>query len=1472
MREKKVTQHVDPGDDTNARQLVARAWRNYDRGNLDEALTLARRAHAADPSWAECAVALGWFLLEAGDADRAYHVLHEALTLDPGHAAAHWYLGTLLYRQGRLADADILLRAALRINPQLDEARMTLAWLLHDRGQIDQALEQCSIAVAHGARPHRLALLGWLLAGRGEDKAAAATLRRAVELAPDDVSIRSKLIIVLTRCAHYLEAREVLRKGLAIAPDNHDLLLHLGRVLVAQDRLEEAEAAFLKASDQEPQSADHRLALAEVRSLTGRFPEAVKAVSMAQALKPDWPDARRLLARCRFAQGFAASPQRLSDYWSEAAAALADLLREGYHDRETVSTLLRLAAAGNAAAGTAIRLIPRQQRRTHLREILEWAVHHAGSTECAELAGLAQAEFPDDLHIACAAAYIAANSGTLAHDELSRRVREWGRNLALTEGLLAPRPTPTQRPGQRLRVAYIASHLHSSLLLDVIGAHDRTRVEPFLYAPAEDMAAAKARLHGAAVVLPLSTDGFAESLYANGMDVVVDTAGLHPFHGQFEVLRALRRRLAPIQCGWLGTWGGGGGIYDALVADEQTLPPDMEPLYDEEIIRIPGGQWAWTPPLQAPEPGPLPCRARGYVTFASTVRGFRLSQQTLNTWAELLTAVPDARLELLGTHARDWRQRAEFSAVLQAHGVEPTRVGYRYRLPYAEHLEFFRGVDIYLDAFPGNGGLCSLDALWMGIPVVTLTTPDGALRWFCEGQGISVLDALGCVDWVGDTDRVYIRIASGLASDWNALGHLRSGLRQRLLASPLADTRRAAAALEAAWEGLHRQAEGIHAAQDSKSRARALARRALRNWLRRERSLILPCAEEPCVSIVIVLYNQAGLTLQALDALAGQRAVAFETIIVDNGSGDETHDLLQRIEGARILRNGENRGFLHAANQGAAMARGRHILFLNNDVILQQGALQAAVERLESAADIGVVGGRIVLADGRLQEAGCIAFGDGWTIGYGRGEDPNGPEYRFVRDIDFCSGAFLLVRGELWRTLGGFDPLYAPAYYEDTDLCLRVWAGGYRVVYEPAALMLHIEGGSADEGEPKALMRRNHTKFLQRHGRHLAQRPDSRTAELSIMRWAARPGPRILVVDDAVPHVVAGSGFVRARLLIQALDRHHVTLYPLWDTESDWRTTYASLPETVEVILGEGRDGFASFLGGRPGVYDVLLVSRPPNMAFIEGLRNAQPDLFHGLRILYDSEAVFAVRDIAKAALCGSPLPRAERRRRVREELEQARHADRVLAVSQRDADLFRQAGFPDVRIAAHAVTPRTTSPGVKGRSGMLFVGALNPDTPNEDGLIWFVHEVMPRIRERLPGGLVLSVAGECRSNAVAAMESPEVRILGRVDDLTSLYDAARLFVAPVRYAAGVPAKVIEAAGNGLPVVASAVLARQLGWTSGSHLMAARDSDEFAAAIVRLANDDVLWGRLRRSMFTRVDEQFDPESFAETVRGAMAFP
>ena len=366
-----------------------------------------------------------------------------------------------------------------------------------------------------------------------------------------------------------------------------------------------------------------------------------------------------------------------------------------------------------------------------------------------------------------------------------------------------------------------------------------------------------------------------------------------------------------------------------------------------------------------------------------------------------------------------------------------------------------------------------------------------------------------------------------------------------------------------------------------KAATRAVLRLRLDAFLASRAQWHFPAPEQPRLSIVLVLYNQAELTLSCLASIAETTGPAdgIELVIVDNASTDRTGALLDRVEGATILRNPDNRHFLRAMNQGAAAARGPAMLLLNNDAQLLPGSVAAALRTLRSAADIGAVGGRIILPDGTLQEAGSIIWQNGACAGYGRGGDPLAPEYGFQRDVDFCSGAFLLTWTALWRQLGGFDDRYAPAYYEETDYCVRLWQAGFRVVFDPDAAIVHFEfGSSVQSGDALALQAANDEVFRQRHaGWLLDQRPIE--AGPLLARTARTTMPRVLVLDGAA----AGADDPLAALL----DRGAlVTLLAIGAGPArlpglDRRIETAPAPDTAAAL---------GFLASRPGYYGAIVL------------------------------------------------------------------------------------------------------------------------------------------------------------------------------------------------------------------------------------------------------------------------------------------
>ena len=643
-------------------------------------------------------------------------------------------------------------------------------------------------------------------------------------------------------------------------------------------------------------------------------------------------------------------------------------------------------------------------------------------------------------------------------------------------------------------------------------------------------------------------------------------------------------------------------------------------------------------------------------------------------------------------------------------------------------------------------------------------------------------------------------------------------------------------------------------------------------FLATDNSLILPRAEQPEVSIVLVLHNQAQLTFGCFSSIAeclGTSALGVEVMVVDNYSTDETNALLQHTRGATVLYNDENVGFLKAVNQAASQAHGRYILLLNNDAQLLPGSLEAAARVLDSSPDVGAVGGRLILPDGTLQEAGSIVWNDGSCLGYGRGDSPTAGPYMFRRNVDYCSGAFLLTRAELFTRLGGFDEAFVPAYYEETDYCMRLWEAGFRVVYEPEAVVLHYEFGSAEKVSGALELQQAHRAvFAARHAERLRGHFAPSPSNVLCARTSGNRYERILMIEDVIPHGWLGAGFPRSARIIRELMGAGalVTFFPMVLQADEWRNIRATVPPEVEVILEYGIGKIERFLEERRGFYGTILVCRPHNMrAFMEVVRR-RPDLTEGAALVYDAEAFFAMREILERRLRGEPLEQAKVEAMLAEEASLAGAAQLVLSVSPHECAEFRRLGVDNVEVLGNLLDPAPGQESFAARRGLLFVGRLNEDgSPNVDGLCWFVRDILPLVQKALDHEVHLTVAGANSAPSLSGLNGTSVTMLGQVKDLLPIYNAARVFIAPTRFAAGIPLKVHEAAAHGIPVVATPLLAEQLGWRDGEELLVAGDAPEFAAQCARLYRDETLWTRLRMNAIDRIREDCSPVRFRKTI-------
>lgn len=639
----------------------------------------------------------------------------------------------------------------------------------------------------------------------------------------------------------------------------------------------------------------------------------------------------------------------------------------------------------------------------------------------------------------------------------------------------------------------------------------------------------------------------------------------------------------------------------------------------------------------------------------------------------------------------------------------------------------------------------------------------------------------------------------------------------------------------------------------------------LESFLNSKAVLHLPDSKQPEATVILVLFNRAELTLTCLRSISETCSEQLEIIIVDNASQDQTPLLLRQLRGARVIRNAENRNFLSAVNQAAHEARGEYLLLLNNDAQLLPATLQSAMKTIRNSPDIGAVGGKIILFDGTLQEAGSMVWHDGSCLGYGRGDNPFAPMYMFRRDVDYCSAAFLLTRRNVWERLGGFDEVFKPAYYEETDYCVRLWEQGLRVVYDPGAVLLHYEFASFGSMQSSTDLQRQHQEiFEERHRNFLSKQQGFDPDAILSARIRSGDKRRVLFIDDQVPHNWLGSGHPRAQTILKTLMKQgcFITFYPLCISEEAWSSVYFDMPQEIEFMMGYGLRLLEAFLRHRCGYYNTIFISRPHNMKIVKRLIDSHREWFEHTKIIYDAEAFFASRDVSLHSLNGKSLPKKEINHMFQEEAGLAAAADCVISVSEGEKAAFHKYGVENVHVLGHTIAAEPTPRPFVERRGFLFVGAIPEETsPNGDSMIWFLEEIFPRIQTVLGADIPLTIAGRNQSERLRKFAGPSVRITGPVIDLTGLYDAARVFIAPTRFAAGISHKVHEAAARGLPVVSTPLIASQLGWRDGELLLVGGEPNEFARQCIELHTNEKLWVKLREAALARVRAECSPEAF-----------
>ncbi len=624
-------------------------------------------------------------------------------------------------------------------------------------------------------------------------------------------------------------------------------------------------------------------------------------------------------------------------------------------------------------------------------------------------------------------------------------------------------------------------------------------------------------------------------------------------------------------------------------------------------------------------------------------------------------------------------------------------------------------------------------------------------------------------------------------------------------------------------------------------------------------SVAPPISGYPLVSIVIPVFNKWEFTEKCLESIAkAVRYPNYEVLVVDNASTDGTQESMKILSSGdrRVIyiRNESNLGFVDACNLGADRARGEYVLLLNNDTVVNDGWLESLVAFAEKTPDCGAVGSKLLYPDGRLQEAGGITFADanGWN--YGRGMDPNHPKFTFVREVDYVSGASLMVRKSLWEKIGGLDRRYAPAYYEDADLCFAIRKLGYKVYYEPRSSLVHFEGATSGTNLQQGFKKYqlvNRPKFAEKWEKELASQPrnDPRNVEAASSRGSTA---RILVVDPILPMFDRAAGSLHLFNILKVLRSLNFSITFI-ATNLGLHNRYKPILEEMGIETYAGDQEAMKYFGHNlvyPRVdYASLFRERAFDFALIDFWYQAEYYLplirkySPRTRIIIDTEDVHFVREIREAELKEDTGLKTRALEKKTREIAVYGKADSVWVVTEQDRQALLDAEVItpiDIRPVIHEV------PEVKNnyaaRKGILFVGNFN-HTPNIDAVRFFVTEVLPEVRKSLPE-VVLDIVGNDPTNLTGPLASDKIRPIGYVQDLSKYYEKCRLVVAPLRYGAGLKGKIVEALSYGVPVVTTSIGVEGMKLRDGQDIFVADDPAVMAAKIVEAYSKQEIWERL----------------------------
>ena len=604
-----------------------------------------------------------------------------------------------------------------------------------------------------------------------------------------------------------------------------------------------------------------------------------------------------------------------------------------------------------------------------------------------------------------------------------------------------------------------------------------------------------------------------------------------------------------------------------------------------------------------------------------------------------------------------------------------------------------------------------------------------------------------------------------------------------------------------------------------------------------------PVHEQVEVSIIIPVFNQLRFTQACLASLQEQqRTERFEVIVVDDCSTDGTAEAVPRIPELVYLRNETNSGFIASCNRGTEKARGNYLVFLNNDTLVKPGWLTALLDTFAEEPQAGIVGSKLVYPDGRLQEAGGIVWRDALGWNYGKSDDPEKPEYNYLREADYCSAAALVIPKALFHSVGGFDSRYAPAYYEDTDLAFKVRRAGYKVLYQPLSEVIHYEGvtGGTDlTTGAKKHQDINRSTFAEKWAAELMTRPAN--GDLAALQLAPPNRRNILVIDHHVPMRDKDSGSLRMFQILKLLHQlgHRITFIPD-NLAYEPPYTCELQKRGIEVVYHPYVKKVRDYLLAHGRRFDDVVLSRCDfARKHIADVRLHAPQS----RIIFDTVDLHYLREDGEARLTRDPEMRRKAQEKQRLEHELIDQADETWVVSPVEQQLV-QKRWPhkSIQLVSNIVDVPGSKTPFALRRDYIFIGGFQ-HRPNIDAVLFFVQKIYPLVSDHLRDAKFYIIGGNAPPEIVG-LATEKIIVAGLQKDVRPFFESVRLSVAPLRFGAGVKGKINQSMAFGVPVVATSVAVEGMDLIDHEDVLVADKPEDFAQALIELYESEELWNRL----------------------------